>query len=53
MLRYRVVFAAIVLVLLVAAVFHPVVGFGFLGLDDPRYVTANARVWLVVGMSRG
>ena len=35
---------AAVFLLLVAAIFQPLLGFGFLGLDDPRYVTSNAHV---------
>jgi Flp pilus assembly protein TadD len=40
----RIVLASVLLVLLTAAVFHSVLGFGFLGLDDPRFVTANGMV---------
>jgi tetratricopeptide (TPR) repeat protein len=42
--RGRLTGAALILTLLTFAVFHPVLGFGFLGLDDPRFVTANKEV---------
>lgn len=42
--RARLTVATLLLAALVVAVFHSVARYGFLGLDDPRFVTANAHV---------
>jgi tetratricopeptide (TPR) repeat protein len=42
--RRRTAIAALLLAALVVAIYFPATGFGFSGLDDPRFVTGNAHI---------
>ena len=52
MLRSRSILTAALLVLATLAVYARALGFGFVGLDDPGYVSENARVLVLANTQK-